>query len=397
MTRILPLCALVLAGFVLGGAGCSGDPNVEGAKLDLRNRDYPKALTNVNAALAKNPTNAEALELKGDILTQQALAATDGAEVGRLAGEAATAYRAAASADPARQAAANRGVQSLYGQVYTKAVQAFNRGQTDAAAFAEAAGFFEAAGTIAPDSAAPYVYRGYSLLRSNREADAIEPLRMGIDKGFDEAQAYLTLAQLYTNASRPNDAITVLESAATKYPNEADLQRQLLQAYTATGQTDRAMTSYQERIAAEPANPTYRFNYGTLLLQAKRYDDAIQQLTEATRLQPDYANGFYNLGAAYINQAVDVNAQIQTKEDELRAQRASLSAAQRTEREAEIQRLVTQRTALFRQASTPLRQAHDLQAASGTPQQEVCRALFQSLVQTQQMQAAQQYSACAGM
>ena len=153
----------------------------------------------------------------------------------------------------------------------------------------------------------------------------------------------------------------------------------------------------RDRVAAEPRNALYRFNYGTLLLQANAYNQAIEQLRFATELDPTNANAFYNLGAAHINKAVKVNEEIQAAEDALRAERGSLSADQRAAREAAITALVESRTQLFRDAATPLRQGLELMRVTQGDTTELCRALFQSLAQSNQMQEAQQYASCAGM
>ena len=63
---------VLLTGLVLMGAStCSSDPNVEGAKLDLRNQDFDRAMENVETALQRDPDNAEALDLKGQIIQEQ--------------------------------------------------------------------------------------------------------------------------------------------------------------------------------------------------------------------------------------------------------------------------------------------------------------------------------------
>ncbi|MFC2086007.1 hypothetical protein ACFLRO_02210, partial [Bacteroidota bacterium] len=58
---------LVVGGLLTIGAGCSSDPNVEGAKLDLRNKDYDRALVNLDKALETNPSNYEAFHMKGQV------------------------------------------------------------------------------------------------------------------------------------------------------------------------------------------------------------------------------------------------------------------------------------------------------------------------------------------
>lgn len=181
------------------------------------------------------------------------------------------------------------------------------------------------------------------------------------------------------------------------YPDREDIQSQLLNAYIAAGQVDRAEETYREAVQREPDNKLYRYNYGSLLLQAEDYEGAIEQLTAATNLDSEYGIAFYNLGAAYVNQAVDVNDEIQTVDDDLRANRASLSEDEIAQKEAELDALVEERRGLFEQAIAPLERARELQDAAGEDTTATCSALFQSYVQTGQEDKAQDAAQCAGI
>ena len=78
MNRFPIYITFLTAFFLLVAAdGCSSDPNVEGAKLDLRNKQYDKALENLAIALTTNPDNAQALELKGRVLSEKAFETPD--------------------------------------------------------------------------------------------------------------------------------------------------------------------------------------------------------------------------------------------------------------------------------------------------------------------------------
>jgi tetratricopeptide (TPR) repeat protein len=60
-----------------------------------------------------------------------------------------------------------------------------------------------------------------------------------------------------------------------------------------------AVSSYQQAIRLDPANPLLRVDFGSLFYSLKAYDQAIEQFKIAVNLKPDYANGYYNLAAAY--------------------------------------------------------------------------------------------------
>lgn len=405
MKRFLLLGALVFGGLTTMGAGCGGDSNIESARLNMRTGDLAAALGNVDAALRADPANADALELKGQILAMQAtkpgVPLTEAAEKARASAEA---YRTLAQ-NPAKTATANTGLGRLYGSFYNQAVSYFQRGAAhpdSTSLFGTAADYVAIASAVGPDSAAAYQVAGYALLRAGRNAEATTQLRLATEKGVAEEQPYLLLARLYldearTEASKYDDAIAVLQNASTRFPNNADIQAELLNAYTRAGRLDEAMQGFRTRIAANPDDATARLAFGTMLLNADRYDEAVEQLREATRLAPNNADAFYNLGAAYTNQAAALNRQINEKEDALQRDRARLSTADRNARQAEIDALKTRRNTLFGDSAAPLDRAREIYTGEGKDVRQVCTALFQAYTYSGQTDKAANVRACAGL
>ncbi|MCA0268987.1 MAG: tetratricopeptide repeat protein [Bacteroidetes bacterium] len=406
MKRILLLGALVFGGLTTMGAGCAGgDSNIESARLNMRTGDLTAALGNVDAALRINPANAEALEIKGQILSMQATKpGTPIAEAGEKARAAAETYRTLAQ-NPAKANVAATGLGRLYGSFYNQAVSYFQRGTANpdsTGLFGTSYDYVTIASSVAPDSAAAYQVGGYALLRAGRNTEAITQLRLSTEKGIDEEQPYLLLARLYldearTEAAKYDDAIAVLRGASARFPGSAGIQAELLNAYTRAGRLDEAMQGYRDRIAANPNDATARMAFGTMLLNANRYDEAIEQLREATQLAPTNGDAFYNLGAAYTNQAAAVNRQINEKEDALQRNRSSLSTADRNARQAEIDALKTQRNTFFNASTAPLDRAREIYTGEGKDVRQVCTALFQAYTYSGQTERAAGVRACAGL
>lgn len=380
----------------MGADGCSSDPNIEGAKLDLRNKDYDRALENIETALGKNPANAEALELKGRVLSEKAFATEDVDEHVALIGQMMEAFDAALAADPMLAETITRSKAIAYVNEFQRGIQAFNRGQNNSSEYGSAATYFDTAALIQPDSSGAYVNEAYALMNASRAADAIEPFEQAIAKGDTEIDSYRFLASLYQTNGRAEDAVRVLETASEMYPNNPDVQAELLNAYQVAGQLDRAMQVYEEAVENDPENKLYRYNYGSLLVQVERYDDAIVQLEKAVEIDPEYANAQYNLGAAYINKAVDVNNRINELDDSLRNDRENMTDEQISAAEADIDRLAEERRSLFSSAIPPLEAARSLFEAAGESATAVCQALYQSYVQTNQIEQAQAVAECAG-
>lgn len=397
MTRFKLLICLVFGGFILVGAdGCSSDPNVEGAKLDLRNKDYDRALRNLGTALTTNPDNVDALELKGRVIGEMILGIRDVDEHTRLLVEMLDSYDRARILDPTLEESIAQAMRIAYSNEFTMGAQAFNRGRNDDAEYLNSAAFFKNAARIQPDSSGAYVNQASAYMNAGESASAIQPFEKAIEKGDTDINTFRFLAGIYQNMDRHSDAVSTLETAGRLYSDDAELQKDLLNAYQLAGQTDRAMEVYGEAVESDPQNKLFRYNYGSLLLSAERYDDAIEQLVAAIAIDSEYASAHYNLGAAYINKAVLVNEQLTALDDEYREKLDTLTQAEKDTRNQEMNDLADSRRALFAMAINPLDSARQLMAEVEEDPTDVCAALYQAYVQVNELDKAEGVSSCAG-
>ncbi len=402
MKRLPLLLALLFGAFLLIAAdGCSSDPNVEGAKLDLKNKDYDRALENIGKALETNPENAEAHELKGQILQEQAFVVQDTDQHSAMLREMMEAYLRSVDLDPERSANVENQLKLAYFNEFQRGIQAFNRAQQAneserGAAFDNAGSYFGNAATIFPDSVGAYVNQAFAYFSGGLSEKAIEPFEMAVEKGDTSEDTFVYLADLYRSTKQPDKGITLLEKARSIYPENESLQAQLMNFYVMAGREGEAMTVYQEAVDSDPNNKLYRYNYGSLLLETDNYDGAIEQLAAAVELDPEYSNAQYNLGAAYVNKAVVVNEAVNKIDDELREKKPDLSEDQIKEMEMKVDELVMERRKLFESAVGPLEKAKMLAETEGTEIQGICQALFQSYAQTGQTDKAESVSECAG-
>jgi tetratricopeptide (TPR) repeat protein len=269
MKRLSSL-ALFIAGFVLVISGCASDPYLEGARLDLRNQDYDRALENVERALAENPDNADALDLKGRILQAQAARATTHADRVRLIDEMVSTYNRAAQVNPAIAPLIEQRLVEAWATEVQGGVDAFNEAQ-----FERAAQNFGLATRIQPDSAAAYLNQAFAYMNVDMYQEAITPLERSIELGEDSAEMYTRLASLFQMTEQPREAVRVLRNARDRHPGDQDIQAQLLNAYIGADMVGDAMAEYEALVRDEPNNQYYRYNYGSLLLEAERYEEAV--------------------------------------------------------------------------------------------------------------------------
>ena len=211
-------------------------------------------------------------------------------------------------------------------------------------------------------------------------------------KGRLQVALYMQGTELASEqTTSPGESLDISADLSAQTPF-AELQNQRLNALNSTGNTERAMKAYREQIEQNPDDATYRYNYGSLLLNADRYDEAAEQLARAVELDPDDPKKQYNLGAAYLNKGVAL-------QDSLVSLRDSLTAKEQPPTDEErkmVRELDEQRRGLFKDAIPPLERARQLSGPSGQYRQSACSALFQAYVQTEQTEKAEEVKECAG-
>lgn len=106
------------------------------------------------------------------------------------------------------------------------------------------------------------------------------------------------ISQLIQQAIYEAKVATVLNpTEATNWENLAQIYRNLINF--AQGADQWAIAAYRQAIVTDPINPRIRLNLGGLFYGLGNYEAATRQFQNAVDLKPDYANGYYNLSAAY--------------------------------------------------------------------------------------------------
>ena len=434
LSYALPL----LLGLLLLVNGCApSNPNLSEAQDALDDRNFEQAIASIELAMEEEPENVDIVRTKANIYRQWAQS-TDDLD---LRTERFRQYRDALDQllemDPDVAELAEtpetrmldetvQAVDQTVGEEFELAVEAFQRGQTNEAAYDSAAAYFQNAAILRPDLRDAHVNRAYALINAGRAGEAIQPFETALQLGTEmeremreleeagefadlpeeeqeqmraaveeDADLYVFIASIYAQEDRLEDAVDVLEQGRERFPQNAELQEQLLNAYVQTGQLDRATEQYAQAVEANPENAMYRYNYGSLLLEAGEYDAALEQLRMAVELEPNNADAHFNLGVAFINQAADVNEQVREMDDQLREQQAELSQEEIQEMDRQIDALIEQRTELFEQSVEPLERARELAEAGSKTEATICGALIQAYANTGQDEAAQEAQQCA--
>jgi tetratricopeptide (TPR) repeat protein len=180
---------------------------------------------------------------------------------------------------------------------------------------AEAASDFRQAIHLQPGHAPSHLLLGVSLLALGRNGEATPELKSAVRLMPAEPQAHLQLAKAYEASDNWMGAVEELQRVVELAPQEqeysyllgkawmkvsewsyqrigrinadsARLHQALGQEYAIQGKYDLAINAYQQAAHADPKLPEIHLALAVLLLESKKFDDALQEAELELKLVP---------------------------------------------------------------------------------------------------------------
>jgi len=212
----------------------------------------------------------------------------------------------------------------FWGQAYNNGAAAFKKAQikNDKRLFGEAAENFKAATLLSPDSSAKYggyVNYAFALIAQDKGKEAVDPLRMQLEM-IPNADAYRVLGQITLEDANDlkkenktpdantkyDEAISILNEGLVKFPDDPELNQALLNAYIAAGRLAEAEPKFKLSANKNPNDKMAQYEYGTVLLETKKYEESVIYLQKALALDPKLENALYNTCVSYLRWGVQV-------------------------------------------------------------------------------------------
>lgn len=230
-----------------------------------------------------------------------------------------------------------------WAQNFNRGVALFNRAgsqeNTDSADvyFDKSIEAFKTAIKCQPDSVDTYNNLVYAYLNKGDIDAAIPPLEKMIDLG-GTADSYSRLGEIYyakgvdklnefAVSNSPNDssdaqtyfekAITILKEGSEKFPNDEPILIYLQNAYVNAGMEEEAITLFRINVENNPDDKVAHYNYGSLLLNAKNYEEAEKHLLIAYEMDNEYENAIYNLAVNYVRWGVELRDKAEAAGEEI--------------------------------------------------------------------------------
>lgn len=194
---------------------------------------------------------------------------------------------------------------------------------------------FETAIQMQPDSNDTYRNLVFVYLSAGDLEGSIEPSERWV-KRVKSLESYQVLTEIYyTKAEQQwmkylttkniQDSVKAIElyniteqyasEGLQKYPNDGTLNSFLFNTFISLGKKDLALQKAKDAVDQNPNDKYTNYNYGTMLLEAKDYEQAVKYFKKSLEIDPNYENAIYNIAACYINWGI----QVREKEEETNA------------------------------------------------------------------------------
>ncbi|RPI02819.1 MAG: tetratricopeptide repeat protein [Ignavibacteriae bacterium] len=166
-----------------------------------------------------------------------------------------------------------------------------------------------------------WIYNQYSL---SLTFDGDRVVNRKFDKPF---VAKIDSTKYFEAADEFNKAVNIFEAVKAANPKDNENLNLLLQAYYEASRTVEATKAFKQAVVNEPENKMNHYILGLLYRSVDDYDGAIAEFTEAIRLDPQFTDAFYDLGATYYNWGVKIKRAAQEKGEENDEYKAKFHAA----------------------------------------------------------------------
>jgi tetratricopeptide (TPR) repeat protein len=116
----------------------------------------------------------------------------------------------------------------------------------------------------------------------------------------------VNLAYLYYGSKSYDKAVEMIDFSLALNPIDDELSSLKIQIYDEQGKSEEVLKSLEISVGKNPNNKFYLEQYARVLARQKQYEKAIVNYEKALAIDPNFENAIFNIGACYVNQAVDI-------------------------------------------------------------------------------------------
>jgi tetratricopeptide (TPR) repeat protein len=152
---------------------------------------------------------------------------------------------------------------------------------------------------LKPDYPYAHANLGDALLQKNDVDGAIFEFREAIRQDSNYASAHSALGRILIRRGRSEEGIDELKKAIAAAPEDPQAYQMLAEGYTFLRRYDDALEAWKQFEKVFPGGPASAGGIGWILVQEKRYAEAITKLQPAVENNPRVAPLVFTLGVAF--------------------------------------------------------------------------------------------------
>jgi tetratricopeptide (TPR) repeat protein len=138
-------------------------------------------------------------------------------------------------------------------------------------------------------------------LRQSGKADEAVAVLQNFAKQQDKPEAYVALAQIYSDTKRGADAVKVLQDAQAKFPGDTTIGFELGAVFDKQKKFADAEAAFRQVLQKEPDNaPALNYIGYMLAERGERLNESVDLLKKALAIEPDNGSYLDSLGWAYF-------------------------------------------------------------------------------------------------
>lgn len=258
---------------------CSGgDPNIESAKLNIRNKDYTAAIASTDRAIEVNPNNHDAYIWKARALSSRAM---DNNNIDARLPDYQAMITALEKANDILEASEDPKAMLSILQIdevrddawrleHATSVNYVSKDTISDQDFVRSIAHMKNAVAIYPDSTLSSRALAEIYFLSGDVQSAATQMTETINRAGNDAAAddYVRLLQFQREAGMENEVVASMEKAIQLFPGNKDVKIEVANTYLSRAEYDKAASTMAELISFEPDNAEFRYVYATLLFEA---------------------------------------------------------------------------------------------------------------------------------
>lgn len=152
---------------------------------------------------------------------------------------------------------------------------------------------------VDPRHAGALHHLGLICHQDGNNDEAARLVRQSLDCDPANEEAWRNLVVILSALDRSNEIIDVLEDATGHFPDSTQLLTMLAQIYGQEKHHEKSADIFRLVIELEPTEPSHHSQLGRVLINACKFEDAIEPFRRACELEPENTGHLFLLGNSY--------------------------------------------------------------------------------------------------